>query len=189
MTRRVGIVQVQLHVYGGLPGEGLVCHVGVVSCAGPACVLFELGLKFWSQGGQLFGAFACGVGGFARASLMVKAWRCGNLADAGVGGLGFDGAFQAKERCARNIVVKSEAVHKRGARWRCKLKVDQRARGAHFEMCRHESLKAHAMEPCLGGQCAWRHVKVADSLMHWVNANRELIFWRLSPVKRTEQVQ
>ena len=133
-----------------------------VSCGGPACVLFELGLKFWSQGGQLFGAFACGVGGFARASLMVKAWRCGNLADAGVGGLGFDGALQAKVRCARNIVVKSEAVHKRGARWRRKLKVDQRARGAQFEICKHEYLKAHAMERFLGGQCAWRHVEVAD---------------------------
>ena len=95
-----------------------VSRVREVSCGGPACVLFALVLKFWSQGGALLGAFACGVGGFARASLMVKAWRCGNLADAGVGGLGFDGGFQTNVRFARDLIVKSEAVHKSGARWR-----------------------------------------------------------------------
>ena len=72
------------------------------------------------------------------ASLLVKAKRCGNLADAGVGGLGFDGAFQTKVRFAQDLIVKSEAIDKSGAQWPRKRKVDQRAREAHFDICGHE---------------------------------------------------
>ena len=67
----IGIVQVQLHVHGGLPRgrrERGWCAMSVaalfqnaeVSCGGPACVIFALDLKFWSQGGPFGGLLLAG---------------------------------------------------------------------------------------------------------------------------------
>ena len=60
------------------------------------------------------------------------------------------------------LVVKTETVNKGGARWWRKGKIDQRPRGAHFKISRHEDLKAHVLEPRLIGQRARRYVEVDD---------------------------